>query len=234
MISANQQHGAGLAGSSARLPLPAIALASACLATIALLAHHPVARRTPDDPHGLHELVHLGGQAALVHGALFAIFGALLYGVIGLAFTLDRRRPAVTFGLAMYGAGCGAMAAAMLLDGFVIARLAQRLLGDGQSPEGMAALALVAIGIQVFTRAGFFGMGIGMCALSWARAGAGRLLAALALPAAVLPLALLASSGMTLRPVTLIGLTALQATWYLGAAFRLWQRGAPLVPVLRR
>jgi hypothetical protein len=200
----------------------AIALAAASIATLALLAHHPVGRRSPGDPDKLHDIVQLGGQAALVHATLIVVVGALLYGVIALALRLGVRRPAVAFGVTVYGAGCGAMGAAMLLDGFVVARLAGHLLASGQPPEGRIALALVAIAVQIFTRAGFFGMGIGICLLSWARAGAGRLLATLALPAAVLPMAALGISGVTINPPILIALTGLQATWYLAAAYRLW------------
>ncbi|MFS2021875.1 hypothetical protein ACEN88_35610, partial [Massilia sp. CT11-108] len=50
-----------------------------------------------------------------------------------------------------------------------------------------AAFSLIAIAIQVLTKAGLIGMGVGMCCLSWAspRAADGkcRLLAVLALPA---------------------------------------------------
>jgi hypothetical protein len=196
-------------------------MAAASIATLALLAHHPVGTRTHGDPDGLHDIVHLGGQAALVHGTLIVVVGALLYGVIALGLRLGLRRPAVAFGAAVYGAGCCAMTAAMLLDGFVVAKMAAHLLASGQPPEARATLALAGIAIQIFTRAGFFGMGIGVCLLSWARAGAGRLLAVLALPAAVLPMAVLAIGGMHIDPPILIGLTGLQATWYLGAAWRL-------------
>jgi hypothetical protein len=223
MIPANQQPTGPSVRIAPGLPLPALALAAASLLTLALLAHHPVGGRSSADPDGLQTIVQLGGKAALVHGVLIAVVGVLLYGVIALALKLGLRRPAVAFGLAIYGAGCGAMAAAMLLDGFAVARLAAHLLASGQPAGGMAALALVGIGVQLFTRAGFFGMGIGMCLLSWSGAGAGRLLAVLALPAAALPMLVLGTSAIWLRPPSLIALTGLQAAWYVGAAWRLWK-----------
>jgi hypothetical protein len=197
----------------------------ASLVTLVLLAHHPVGGSSPADPDGLHDIVRLARHAALVHAAMIVVVGALLYGVITLALRLGVRRPAVAFGVAVYGTGCGAMFAAMLLDGFVVARLAEYLLASGSPAGGGAARALVSIAVQVFTRAGFFGMGLGMCLLSWARAGAGRLLAILVLPAAVMPMAALAASGMHIDPRILVALTGLQAAWYLGAAWRLWRAG---------
>jgi hypothetical protein len=234
MIPADQKQTAVAAAFSSASPPAAFALAAASIATLALLAHHPVAGRTHADPAGLQAIAHLGGQAALVHSALIVVVGALLYGVIALALRLGLRRPAVAFGIAIYGAGCASMTVAMLLDGFVVARLAEHLLASGQPPEGQSARALAWIAIQVFTRAGFFGMGIGVCLLSWSRAGAGRLLAILALPAAVLPMAALAISGIAINPRILIALTGLQAVWYLGAAWRLWPGGFPDRPALRR
>lgn len=233
MIPAHHSGASSLARPPAS-PTAALALAAASLATLALLAHHPVGGHSAGDPDGLHSIAHLGNQSALVHGTLILVVGALLYGVIALALRLDMRRPAVAFGVAMYGAGCGAMFAAMLFDGFVVARLAEYLLASARPPEGAPALALVAIAVQVFTRAGFFGMGIGMCLLSWTRAGGERLLAILALPAAVVPMAALAASGMHIGPRILIALTGLQAVWYLGAAWRLWREGPADAPAVSR
>jgi hypothetical protein len=194
---------------------------------VALLFHHPVV------PHGTHRadtlaaLVRLGDAAALVHGALFVVCGVLLYGVTALAMTLGVHRPVIAFGVICHALGCAAVGGAMLGDGFVTARLARVALDQGWPQDGTAAaFALVAIAIQVLTKAGLIGMGIGMCCLSWAgprTAGSkSRLLAVLAIPAG-LGTALAAASGLHMHPHSLMLLTGVQALWYAGAALTLWR-----------
>jgi hypothetical protein len=168
-------------------------------------------------------LARLGTSAALVHGALFGVVAVLLYGVTTLALALDARRPAVAFGVICHALGCGAVGAAMLLDGFVTSPLAQTALEHGWAADATGAtFAFVVIAIQMLTKAGFVGMGAGMCCLSWSNARATRLLAALALPAG-LGTAFAAASGLRMYTHSLVLLTSLQALWYAGAALTLWR-----------
>jgi hypothetical protein len=192
------------------IPAASVGLLAAGSATLILLAQHPVAEH------------HAG---AALHGALTGLLCILLYGVLTLAHRIGLQRPAVGFGLAAYGFGCAAMIGAMLFDGFVTARLAEWLLAHGQA-DGGAALALVAICIQVLTKAGLIGMGLGVCCLSWARARSTRLLAALGVLGGLLPALAVMALGLRLEPQLLIALTGLQALWYAGAALWLWR--APL------
>jgi hypothetical protein len=217
------------------VPPAAAALFAASLLTMVMLAHHPVAAH-----HAGAELVadlaQQGRAAALVHAMITVLVGALLYGVVALALRLDLRRPGIAFGLAVYGLGCAAMTGAMLLDGFATSAMAGWLLAHGAAAghaaaagigaPDIASLALIAIGIQVLTKAGFVGMGAGMLCLSWSRASSSRLLAALALPAGLLP-AVAVIGGTTVAPHSLIVLTALQAPWYLAAAWTLWRVPQP-------
>lgn len=213
------------------IPPAAAALLAASLLTMVMLAHHPVAEHHLG-AELLTDLARQGRAAALVHGLITVVVGALLYGVVALALRLDLRRPGIAFGLAVYGLGCAAMTGAMLLDGFATSAMAGWLLahgpaaahtaGAGVAAPDLSSLALIAIGIQVLAKAGFVGMGVGMICLSWSRPSATRLLAALALLAGFLP-ALAVASGTVLTPPSLIVLTALQAVWYLGAAWTLWR-----------
>ena len=205
------------------IPPAAWALVVAGAAMVALLFHHPVV------PHGtaygdtLAALVRLGAGAALVHGALFVVCGMLLYGVIALAMTLGLHRPVIVFGVACHALGCAAVGGAMLGDGFITPRLARIALDQGWPHDGTAAVfSLIAVAIQVLTKAGLIGMGTGMCCLSWASPRATRLLAALALPAG-LGTALAAASGLHMHPHSLMLLTGVQALWYAGAALMLWR-----------
>ena len=205
------------------IPPAAWALVIAGAAMIVLLFHHPVV------PHGtaygdtLAALVRQGAGAALVHGALFVVCGMLLYGVIALAMTLGLHRPVIVFGVACHALGCAAVGGAMLGDGFITPRLARIALDQGWPHDGTAAVfSLIAVAIQVLTKAGLIGMGTGMCCLSWASPRATRLLAALALPAG-LGTALAAASGLHMHPHSLMLLTGVQALWYAGAALMLWR-----------
>lgn len=223
MISAQPTPPAGPRG----IPPAAWALVAASVALVALLAHHPVVTHAEGFADKLAALDRLGGASALVHGTLFAVVGALLYGVTALALALDLRRPAILFGLICHAAGCAAVCGAMLFDGFVTAPLARAALAHGWSEDGAGpALALVGIAIQMLTKAGFVGMGAGMCCLSWANPRATRLLAALAVPGG-LATALAAGSGLHMHTHSLMALTGLQALWYAAAALTLWRgRGA--------
>jgi hypothetical protein len=206
------------------IPAASVGLLAAGSATLNLLAQHPVAEHHAGAAL-LTDLVERGASGAHVHGALTGLLCILLYGVLTLAHRIGLQRPAVGFGLAAYGFGCAAMIGAMLFDGFVTARLAEWLLAHGQA-DGGAALALVAICIQVLTKAGLIGMGLGVCCLSWARARSTRLLAALGVLGGLLPALAVMALGLRLEPQLLIALTGLQALWYAGAALWLWR--APL------
>lgn len=217
------------------VPPAAAALFAASLLTMVMLAHHPVAARHAGADL-IADLAQQGRATALVHTMITVLVGALLYGVVALALRLDLRRPAIAFGLAVYGLGCAAMTGAMLLDGFATSAMAAWLLAHGPAASqaagaGVAApditsLALIAIGIQLLAKAGFVAMGVGILCLSWSRPSATRLLAALALPAGLLP-ALAVATGTVLTPPSLIVLTALQALWYVGAAWTLWRGPRP-------
>jgi hypothetical protein len=205
------------------VPPAAWALVVAGAAMVALLFHHPVV------PHGtgyadtLAALVRLGDGAARVHGALFVVCGFLLYGVTALALALGTHRPVVVFGVICHALGCAAVGGAMLGDGFITPRLARAALDGGWPHDATAALlTLIAIAIQLLTKAGLIGMGAGMCCLSWASPRATRLLAALALPAGA-GTALAAASGLHMHPHSLMLLTGVQALWYAGAALTLWR-----------
>lgn len=219
MISADPPPTASIRG----IPPAAWALVIASATMVALLAHHPVIAHTTTYADKMAALARLGTSAALVHGALFGVVAVLLYGVTTLALALDARRPAVAFGLICHALGCGAVGCAMLLDGFVTAPLAQAALDHGWPADATTVtFNLVAIAIQMLTKAGLIGMGAGMCCLSWSNARATRLLAALALPAG-LATAIAAASGLRMHTHSLVLLTSLQALWYAGAALTLWR-----------
>lgn len=222
----------GLAGP--RRAAGCLALVGASLLVLVFLAHHPVSAGAHDTRDMLEALAHLGGRAALVHALLIGLVSLLLFGVIDLADALataaPQHRVGVVFGLALYGGGCAAVTGAMLLDGFVTAQLAARLLAQGAAghdaaplPDNLPALfALLGCTIQVLTKAGLCGMGGGMCALSCMAGRRDRWFAAAGPLAGLLPAIVTVYSGAHLQPHLLLVLAACQALWYLAAARSLW------------
>jgi hypothetical protein len=213
------------APATASFSLPALVLVAASLLTLVLLARHPVA--DIGAAHGpvavLSALAQLRVASAWMHGLLVCVLAALLYGVIALATTLELRRPAVAFGLAAHGFGIAAMIGAMLVDGFMTAPLAQRLLDVHQFSGGTAAFALVEFAVQILSKTGFCAMALGMTCLSWARFKTTRLLAALSIAAGALPAGALLASGVQLAPHALGLMAGMQALWYWAAAYYLWR-----------
>lgn len=211
-----------------------LALAGASVMVLVFLSHHPVSGGAHDARTMLEALTHLGERAALVHALLIGLVGMLLFGVIdladALAATQARQRTGVAFGLALYGGGCAAVTAAMLGDGFVTPQLAARLLersgtgGEAAALLDSAPALFVLLGslIQVSTKAGLLGMGLGMVCLSWAGRRRGSWFAALGPLAGLLPVAVAVWLGTRLQPHSLIVLAACQALWYFGAARVLW------------
>lgn len=197
----------------------------ASAATLAVLAHHPHFRAGSTE-----QLLHmaadagLGAAAARVHGALIAILAVALYGVVELASALGMRRAPVAFGLAAYVLGGGAMSAAMLLDGFATAQIAtillQNLPAAARAPLDAAApvFVLLSVLIQLFTKAGFCAMGIGMACLSLGAAGRSRRFGWAGALVALAPAGFAAFGGVWLRQPQLMALVACQTLWYLGAA----------------
>jgi hypothetical protein len=87
--------------------------------------------------------------------------------------------------------------------------------------------ALVSVTIQVFTKAGFCGMGLGMCFLSAAGVARSRVFGYLGLPGGLLPAVMTMTSGVWLGPHQLIVIAGCQAGWYLGAAAFLLRERRP-------
>lgn len=209
------------------LPAGSIGLLLAGVLTLAVLSRHPHFQAGSTE-----QLLHmaadgrLGAAAARVHGGLIAVMGLALYGVLELASGLGMRRPPVAFGLAAYVLGGAAMSIAMLLDGFATSQTAALLLenlpGQGAAQAALDAaasiFALVSVLVQVFTKAGFCAMGIGMGCLSLCGAGRSRAFAWAGALAGLAPAGFVVLSGVWLRQHQLMALVACQTLWYLGAA----------------
>ncbi|GJG89422.1 hypothetical protein tb265_46030 [Gemmatimonadetes bacterium T265] len=231
----------------------AVLLAGPALLLLVLVLHHPV---LPSGPAGGRPtegvaagIVRLGPALGVVHGALLALLAVQTLGYARFSARLGWHRLSVTAGFLAYVAGAGLAAVPALLDGFVTPALAAaclRAAGAGAHECGAsdgASLRLVAVVIQVFTKAGL----LLLCAAAgaWGVAllrGAGDVLGAhaaerssstrrravglLGLACAAVPAAVLAGADVWLRPGNLAALLAAQSVWACAAATLLAARPA--------
>lgn len=200
--------------------LAGVVLIGAPLLEILAMAHHPSVHA-----HGavaaVAQVSAMSHLAGVVHGVLIALMVLILLGLLELSVRRGLSRPLVRAGLATYGLGVIAMAAAALVSGFVAANVAQQPALTSASPETtLAFLSFAMLFNQAFARCGALLMSAGIVAWSLDLAHgttAQRALGyfgivsgigcALALMAGVLHLDV---AGMT-------AVTVIQAIWTVGA-----------------
>jgi hypothetical protein len=119
--------------SSARRGL-AGAFALCALATLALLANHPMvgARTIVDLIQAESRNQFVDG---LVHGGFIVILSVLIVCFVLFSRCLGSTRVGVVTGLITFCIGCGALMASMLLDGFVIPAIATRFASSVDAAE---------------------------------------------------------------------------------------------------
>ena len=224
------------ASQPARRRFAAALLAGPALLTLVLVLHHPVVRShdgTADFAAGVGEIATAN---RVVHGTLLVLLAVQAFGYYLFSDRLGWRRPAVAAGFLAHAAGVLLLGVPVLLDGFVAVDLAAacRRAAQGCGPADGAIFRLVAVTIQVFTKAGLVVTSSAIAAWSlalWSGAvgpltssgaprpdrmlrGAG----AIGLACAVVPVAVLVGVGGYLRPSTLAGPVAAQVVWALVAA----------------
>jgi hypothetical protein len=193
-----------------------IAIALAAIAMIIFMAHHPLPS-APDTEHFIGELVHEALASAIVHGVLIGMMGLLLLGFTGLS---------VRAGLVAYAAGCVAMTAAALTDGFILPSLAvhyaDRLSGDLEIFRASSQLLYLALAAA--TRLGVFSLSLAVVLWSlelvW-RAGARSAVGTLGLVVGVIPIVLLLMGRLPLNFHGMLAFVVSQAAWYLAIAMQM-------------
>jgi hypothetical protein len=202
-----------------------IAIALAAIAMIIFMAHHPLPS-APDTEHFIGELVHEALASAIVHGVLIGMMGLLLLGFTGLADQLGWYRLSVRAGLVAYAAGCVAMTAAALTDGFILPSLAvhyaDRLSGDLEIFRASSQLLYLALAAA--TRLGVFSLSLAVVLWSlelvW-RAGARSAVGTLGLVVGVIPIVLLLMGRLPLNFHGMLAFVVSQAAWYLAIAMQM-------------
>lgn len=214
----------------------AVAFALCALATLALLANHPMLRG-----HSLADFIETEASNqlidALVHGGFIVVLSGLIVCFVLLSRELPARGAAAAgaaavAGLVCYCIGCGALMLSMVLDGFVIPALSVHFRAAAANDLGAAAGLFVLCGmlIRFLMPMGLLFQAVAM--LSWSalivRDGGWRLaVGAYGLAAAVFMIVAPLTVPPQLSEHLLLGGIVLQSLWYLALAGLLWGRSPP-------
>lgn len=218
---------------SGRLSTPrvaAFAIAAGALLIMVALFHHPVIGHHDNARDAHVQLVQLGSADNLVHGVLTASLVVLASALAVFGNALGPRRPATSGALFAYCLGCVLLGVAMLFDGFIIPGLAAQFVSAQpfETQMGVLIVRAMSVTIQVFSKAGLIAQCLAILAWSYAAATNGaaraglRWFAAIGVPAALLPAALILFTDLQLTPHSLMVILAAHAAWYLAAAWLLY------------
>lgn len=204
----------------------AAAFTLCALASLTLLANHP------SGSPGSFALL-LKDEAAhrvidgVVHGGFCITLVALIICFVFLSRLLGSAKPSVVIGLVCFCAGCGALIASMVLDGFATPAIAVRFAGadDLQAAKTLFILLGTLIGILMPTGVLFQSLAM----LSWSSAIAKgptlrRVVGAFGLAAAICLIVAIFAVPAAMTAHVLMGGIVLQSVWYLAIAALLCNR----------
>jgi hypothetical protein len=199
------------------------AFAFCSLATLMLLANHPMA-----GAHTLADLIEAEARNqfldGLVHGGFIATLSVLIVCFVFLSRALGMARVPVVAAFVAFCVGCGALMGSMILDGFVIPAIAVRFSGMG-SADGLTRAETLFILCGTLIRF-LMPMGLlfqGLAMLSWSSVIVGsrgwRLaVGVLGVAGGVLLIGAMLAPLPRLREHVLLGGIVVVAAWYLGLA----------------
>ena len=198
-----------------------IAIAACALLTIFAIAHHPtVSARAPAE--ALTLIVQLATQDRIVHGAMIAIMGVLMYGFAIFSLRRGLHRETSVAGLIAFAAGVVAVIGAALIDGFLTPSIAERY--AGAPPDAIkAAMQFLLVGgltIQILTKFGIVAMSAGVAFWSAdlvATPGLLRATGVIGFVSSIVTVGFLVFAGH-LNPHSLSTIVIVQAVWYLAVA----------------
>jgi hypothetical protein len=117
--------------------VPGAVIVVASAASVLLMTHHPVIA-AHEAAAVVAELAQKARIAQVVHGALIALTGALVFGLLELGSALGSRRAAVRGAFIAYAAGSAGLIGAALGSGFLVPAVAARY--EGASGPALDAL----------------------------------------------------------------------------------------------
>jgi hypothetical protein len=195
------------------------------LASLTLLANHP-----SSSPASFADLIK--DEAAhrvidgVVHGGFCITLVALTICFVFLSRFLGLARPSVVIGLVCFCAGCSALIASMVLDGFATPAIAVRFSGAVDLQPAKTLFILLGTLIGFLMPAGLLFQSVAM--LSWSSAivkgpGLRRAVGVLGLAVAIsLIVAIFATPAAMVAHIILGGIV-LQSIWYLAIAVLLFK-----------
>ncbi len=172
--------------------------------TIVALSHHPtIAHREPSA--AIADVVRFAATDRIVHGAMIAIMGALLFSLCVLSIRRDLRDQSVLAALVAFAIGAVALIGAALLDGFVVPSIATTYAAAPPSamPGAVALLRFCGATIQAASMLGTVAVSVAI--LLWSiglvrSAGVLRTTGIVGVLVAALPAVVFAVGGSTLTP----------------------------------
>jgi hypothetical protein len=199
------------------------AFAFCSLATLTLLANHPMA-----GAHTIADLVKAEARNqladALVHGGFIVTLSVLIVCFVFLSRALGMARVAVVAGLVAFCVGCGALMGSMIMDGFVIPAIAVRLSAMGTAEaltQAETLFILCGTLIRFLMPMGLLFQGVAM--LSWSSAIVGTrgwrsAAGVFGLVGGILLVGALLAPLPRLREHVLLGGIVVLAVWHLALA----------------
>jgi hypothetical protein len=206
----------------------AAAFTVCALASLTLLANHP-----GGNPGSFADLIkdEASHQVidGVVHGGFVITLVALIICFVFLSRLLGLAKTSVVIGLVCFCAGCGALIASMVLDGFATPAIAVRFAGVDDLQPAKTLFILIGTLIRFLMPMGLLFQFVAMLSWSWAivkRPGFSRAVGLLgSVVAIILTVAIFAIPAAMAAHVILGGL-ALQAIWYLAIAALLFNRAS--------
>ena len=213
--------------SSQRRGLPAAFLVCS-LASLALLANHP-----GGNPGSFADLIK--DEAAhqvvdgVVHGGFVITLVALIICFVLLSRLLGLAKNSVVIGLVCFCAGCGALIASMVLDGFATPAIAVRFAGVNDLQPAKTLFILVGTLIRFLMPMGLLFQFVAMFSWSWAIVkgpGLSRAVGLLGSVVAIILIVAIFAIPTAMAAHVILGGVALQAIWYLAIAALLFNRAS--------
>lgn len=195
---------------------------SAGLAVVAM-SHHPSARVVHDPAAAIAALNGIAGVDRIVHGAMIALMGALLFGFVVFSMRRGFDKQTVLAGLTAYAVGTGALIGAALINGFLVPGIAEQY--AAASPDGttfaLRILSICWLANQVLAKFGVVALTLAIVAWSSgliAASGMLRVTGIVGLAAAALSAGVLVFGGGALTVSTFSVVVVGQAVWYFAVA----------------
>jgi len=198
------------------------------LASLTLLANHP-----GGNPGSFADLIK--DEAAhqvidgVVHGGFVITLVALIICFVLLSRLLGSAKSSVVIGLVCFCAGCTALIASMVLDGFATPAIAVRFAGLDDLQPAKTLFILLGTLIRFLMPIGLLFQFVAMLSWSWAivkRPGLGRAVGLLGSVVAIILIVAIFAIPTAMAAHVILGGIVLQSIWYLAIALLLLNRAS--------